>query len=88
METLAFTEDHSAKNIPIPGRIEYLKHLVFAIEKLINRMRLAKIHFDRKHSTDPKVRNNLQITLMHKTNSMGRKLMALNPIKLLILIQI
>ena len=57
METLPFTQDHSAKNIPIPGRIEYMKQLAFVIEKLIKRIRLAKIHFDRKHSADPNVRN-------------------------------
>ena len=52
------TQDHSAKNIPIPGKMEYMKQLVFSIEKLINRMRFAKSAFDRKHSADPKVRNN------------------------------
>ena len=57
METLPFTQDHSAKNIPIPGKMEYMKQLVFSIEKLINRMRFAKSAFDRKHSADPKVRN-------------------------------
>ena len=57
METFAFTEDFSTKNIPIPGAQEYLKQLVYSIEKLINNCRLKVEHFEKEFSTDPKVRN-------------------------------
>ena len=57
METFAFSEDFSTKNIPIPGATEYLKQLVYSIEKLINKCRFKVEHFEKEFSTDPKVRN-------------------------------
>ena len=57
METFGFTEDSSTKNIPIPGAVEYLKQLVYSIEKLINKCRFKVEHFEKEFSTDPKIRN-------------------------------
>ena len=80
METFGFTEDSSTKNIPIPGAVEYLKQLVYSIEKLINKCRFKVEHFEKEFSTDPKIRNEPPKHPDTKTCFMAKKCMDFGPV--------
>ena len=45
MEQLDFAGNYSFKNIPTPGKLEYMKQLVDSIEKLLRRMRWRAFYF-------------------------------------------
>ena len=45
MEQLDFAGNYSFKNIPTPGKLEYMKQLVNSIEKLLRRMRWRAFYF-------------------------------------------
>ena len=45
MERLGFSGKYSFKNIPTPGKLEYMKHLVYSIEKLLRRMRWRAFYY-------------------------------------------
>ena len=45
MEKLDIAGNYSLKNIPTPGKLEYIKQLVHSIEKVLRRMRWRAFYF-------------------------------------------
>ena len=45
MEKLHFAGKYSFKDIPTPSKLEYMKHLVHSIEKVLRRMRWRTFYF-------------------------------------------
>ena len=52
MENLNFGGKHSSKNIPLPNKKEYMKHLIYAVRKFINALRWRVYFYKLKNESD------------------------------------